>query len=234
MTQTDIKQELSLYFLKLQSFNDITSHEYLQNLVIYLAAKQIIEKRKAKLLKDKTFEDMLNSALKDLDYENVVEEYLNAARNLMPAFYNQFSSSEIQNEVLELSTSDDGLEKCYAFLKLKEYGNSRKAIVTFKSNKQINYTYDSERNEKSQSYMTTQIISLFQEGNIYEFEMLDPSTNSKKRIGDLKYELEAHGFICYSNADVRVQLNRDDPFFNPAVVSADIIDIQKKWLVSFE
>ncbi len=234
MTQPDKKQELSLYFMRLQSFNDITSYEYLQNLVIYLSAKQIIEERKKKLLKDTTLEDMLNSALKTLDYENVVDEYLEVARNLMPALYNQFSFSTIHDKVLELSTSDSGLEKCYAFLRLKEFNSSRKKILTFESKKQTNYTYDADRNEKSQSYMIPQIVSLFQDGNSYEFEMLDPSTNSKKRIGELKYELEAHGFICYSNSDVRIQLNRDDPFFNKAIVSVNIIDIQKKWVVAFE
>jgi hypothetical protein len=159
---------------------------------------------------------------------------LDAARDLMLALYNQFSIPAIQSEVFELSTSDDGLEKCYAFLKLKEYNSSRRSILSFRSVKQTNFVYDAERNEKSESFILDQVISLYQDGNDFDLEITNPATNRKSRTNSLKPGLEAHGFICYSNSDVSVQLNRKDPFFDNAIISVSIIDKKQRWLIEFE
>ena len=152
----------------------------------------------------------------------------------MLALYNQFSIPAIQSEVFELSTSDDGLEKCYAFLKLKEYNSSRRSILSFRSVKQTNFVYDAERNEKSESFILDQVISLYQDGNDFDLEITNPATNRKSRTNSLKPGLEAHGLICYSNSDVSVQLNRKDPFFDNAIISVSIIDKKQRWLIEFE
>lgn len=234
MTRTDKRQELSLYFLKLQTYNDITTYDYLQNIVINLSAKTIIEERKRKFQNAKSIEEMLQSSLQTLSYEETIDEYLEAAKQLMPAFYNQFSLSDIYEGVLELSTSDYGLETCYEFLKLKEFDSSRKILYNFKSSKQTNYIYDDNQNETSESLLIEKEFSFFEDGVKYELEMLDLKTRSIQRIGNFQFDIEAHGFVMYKNSDYQLKFNRDNFFFVNSITALDIIDINQKWVIAYE
>lgn len=234
MIQDDKKTELNLYFIKLQPFYDTTNYKYLQNLVIYLSAKQIIEAREKKQFNDKTLNEMMNSLLKVFEYEKIINKYLDAAKNLIPEYSDQFDFSTIQLEVWELSTTVYGLEKCYAFLKLKEFNNTRETILIFNSNIQTNYIYNIERFEKVQSFTKPQIIYLYQDEGFFEFEMLETSTNSKIRVNELKFESETSSFIWFSNSEVKIQLNLEAKNSNNTIVSVQIIDIKGAWIIDFE
>lgn len=234
MSIKEKSKELSYYFLRLQNFNDISSYEYFQNLVIFLSAKFVIEERKKALASGTNIDKIFNSFLNTLSYEDVVDEYLDAAKELMPAMYNQFSLITILNSVFKLSTDDNGLDQCYSFLKLKEYDETRMPIYTLKSSKQLNQSYDSNGNQRSQEIETQNIVSFFKEGDLYELEWMDSKTKSRKRITGLKYKEAGYCFVNYGNDAIKIQLSGADPHFKDGVISVSVEDVNQKWIVYFK
>ena len=233
MTIQDPKIKLSQYYLKLQNSNNIQDETLLQDIVIYLTAKDVIEDRKNKTNMSTSLDSIFDSILNSLDYQDTLDNYLLATKSLMPAFFQRFSASRINNSIENLIQDDKGLQKCYSFLKIKEFDVQRQCLQKLNAVRQVNNVLKDGQIAKTSSHVINQKIELFQEGQFFELSITNLDSGVTNRIETLKSDIESVGHIFFENNDIKLQLNRVDNFFETEITSIFVIDKSKKWAVEY-